>query len=78
MKNICTSFLENNKEKNHEILVQNMLSAYEKLNCNMSLKAHFLHSHLDFFSENLGTVSDKQGERGLQDMKEIEKRYQGS
>jgi DNA-binding ferritin-like protein len=29
----------------------------------MSLKVHFLHSHLDFFPENLGEVSDEQGER---------------
>jgi len=29
----------------------------------MSLKIHFLHSHLDFFPENLGAMSDKHGER---------------
>ena len=29
----------------------------------MSLKIHFLHSHLDFFPENLGDVSDEHGER---------------
>jgi hypothetical protein len=29
----------------------------------MSLKIHFLYSHLSFFPENLGAVSDKQGER---------------
>ena len=27
----------------------------------MSLKMHFLHSHLDFFPPNLGAVSDEQG-----------------
>ncbi|UYV73934.1 hypothetical protein LAZ67_11001501 [Cordylochernes scorpioides] len=25
----------------------------------MSLKIHFLHSHLDFFPDNLGAVSDE-------------------
>jgi hypothetical protein len=30
---------------------------------NMSLKIHFLHSHLDFFRENLGSTSNEQGER---------------
>jgi hypothetical protein len=30
---------------------------------NMSLKIHFLHSHLDFFPENLGSTSDEQSER---------------
>ena len=43
----------------------------------MSLKMHFLHSHLDFFTSNLGEVSDKQGERFHQDISVIEGRYQG-
>lgn len=43
----------------------------------MSLKIHFLHSHLDFFPDNLGDVSDEHGERFHQEMKTIEKRYQG-
>ena len=43
----------------------------------MSLKIHFLHSHLDFFPDNLGDVSDEQGERFHQDISVIEIRYQG-
>ncbi|UYV73962.1 hypothetical protein LAZ67_11001610 [Cordylochernes scorpioides] len=43
----------------------------------MSLKIHFLHSHLDFFPENLGAVSDEHGERFHQDISSMEKRYQG-
>ena len=43
----------------------------------MSLKIHFLHSHPDFFPDNLGDVSDKQGERFHQDISVIETRYQG-
>jgi len=43
----------------------------------MSLKIHFLESHLDFFPENLGEVSDEHGERFNQDIMAIEKRYQG-
>ncbi|EFN87281.1 hypothetical protein EAI_04525, partial [Harpegnathos saltator] len=41
----------------------------------MSLKIHFLHSHLDFFPENLDDTSDEQGERLHQDMAKIERRY---
>jgi hypothetical protein len=40
----------------------------------MSLKVH----HLDFFPENLGTVSDQHGERFHQDISNMEKRYQGN
>jgi len=36
-----------------------------------------LESHLDFFPENLGKVSDEHGERFHQDILAMEKRYQG-
>ena len=44
---------------------------------NMSLKIHVLESHLDFFPENLGEVSDEHGERFHQDIMAVEKWYQG-
>jgi hypothetical protein len=43
----------------------------------MSLKVHFLGSHLDFFPENLGAVSDEHRERFHQDIYNMEKQYQG-
>lgn len=43
----------------------------------MSLKIHFLDSHLDFFPENLGALSDEHGERFHQQIKSMEHRYQG-
>jgi hypothetical protein len=43
----------------------------------MSLKVHFLDSHLDFFPENLGAVSDEHGERFHQDISIMEDWYQG-
>lgn len=43
----------------------------------MSLKIHFLHSHLSFFPKNLGDESDEHGERFHQQMKAIVRRYQG-
>ena len=46
-------------------------------NCRMSLKLHFLHSHLDFFPPNLGDVSDEHGERFHQDISQMEKNYPG-
>jgi hypothetical protein len=42
----------------------------------MSLKVHFLHSHLDFFPENLDEVRDEKGERFYQDIKSMEHSYQ--
>jgi hypothetical protein len=43
----------------------------------MGLKVHFLNAHLDYFLENHGAVSEEQGERFHQDIKEMETRYQG-
>ena len=43
----------------------------------MSLKIHFLRSHLDFFPNKLGDTSDEQGERLHQDLQKMEKNYQG-
>ena len=54
-----------------------LIESYEKLGCRMSLKLHFLHSHLDFFRNNLGNVSEEQDERFHQDIQVMEKRYQG-
>ncbi|KAL0829765.1 hypothetical protein ABMA28_003252 [Loxostege sticticalis] len=77
LKTVVKEFLGNHRAENAEQLVNNMLRAYEKLGCRMSLKIHFLHSHFSFFPSNLGAVSDEQGERFHQDIKKLEERFQG-
>ena len=52
-----------------------MISNLGVMGCNMSIKLHFLNSHIDYFPENLGAVSEEQGERFHQDLKELEVRY---
>lgn len=76
-ESVCNNFLGNNKSENYRELVDELLTAYHILECNMSLKLHFLHSHLDFFPENLGAISDEHGERFHQEIASIEKRYTG-
>jgi len=76
-KRICKDFLGNHKAANYQDVVQDLLTSYKAMGCNMSLKIHFLESHLDFFPENLGKVSDEHGERFHQDILAMEKRYQG-
>ena len=34
---------------------------HKDLGWNMSIKVHYLHSHLDYFQENLGDFSEEQG-----------------
>jgi hypothetical protein len=43
----------------------------------MLLILHFLHHHLDFFPENMGTVSIEHGDRFHWDISQIEKRCSG-
>lgn len=74
---VTQNFLGNHRSNDYESIVEELLSTYKALGCNMSLKIHFLHSHLDFFPENLGAVSDEHGERFHQDISTLEKRYQG-
>lgn len=76
-KLVVTGFLGNKKDPNYKTIVADMLDNFKKLGCNMSIKVHFLHSHLDYFPANLGDVSEEQGERFHQDIKEMERRYQG-
>ena len=74
---VVQNFLGNFKAENYVELVDNMLKAYKIIGCRMSLKMHFLHSHLDFFPPNLGAVSDEHGERFHQDISAMETRYHG-
>ena len=74
-KDVATSFLGNKKAVNYEEIVKNMVSNFQNMGCHMSLKLHYLHSHLDFFPKSLGTVSDEHSERFHQQIATMEKRY---
>lgn len=74
---VVQNFLGNHRSHDYKNLIKEMLDAYQALGVNMSLKIHFLHSHLDFFPENMGSVSDEHGERFHQDVKFIETRFTG-
>ena len=41
----------------------------------MSLKVHFLHSHLSFFPENAGDISDEHKERFHEDISSLKNKY---
>jgi len=71
---VSNGFLGNFKAANFRELVQDLMDSYEQLGCNISLKMHFLFSHLNFFPLNCGDVSDKHGERFHQDISVMEHR----
>ena len=58
-------------------IVYKLLVSLLELGCNMIVKVHFLHSHLDYFPENLGAMIKEQGKHFHQNLKTMEKRYQG-
>ncbi|KAK9871336.1 hypothetical protein WA026_011602 [Henosepilachna vigintioctopunctata] len=67
-KSTVKDFLENTSAQK---LRRNCSTILRKLE-NMSIKLHFLHSHLANLAENLGAVSDEQGEQFHQDLKVME------
>jgi hypothetical protein len=75
---LSTNFLGNIRADNYRELIEDMLSLYHKLGCNMSLKIHILHSHLDFFPDNCRMVSDQHGECFHQEIATMEKQYRGN
>ena len=75
--NVVKFFLGKTKAPNYKELVETLLTSLHQLDVNMSIKLHFLHSHLARFPENLDDVSDEQGERFHQDISDMEVCYQG-
>jgi len=58
---VSTKFLGNITSESYKELIEDM-SLYHKRGYNMFLKIYMLHSHLDFFPDNCGMVSDEHGE----------------
>ncbi|GBN17383.1 hypothetical protein AVEN_39644-1 [Araneus ventricosus] len=75
IKDVVQRVLWNTKDPLFKTIVQRMLTAHEAQGCKMSLKIHFLHSHIDCFPETLGAYNEEQGERFHQDVRNIERRY---
>lgn len=63
IKDVIAGFLGKERSQNYEQSVQIMLTAFETIGVHMSLKIHYLHHHLQYFSSQLSTESDEQGER---------------
>jgi hypothetical protein len=58
-RSVVYNFLGNQSDDNYRAAVEELLAAYQQIGYNMSLKIHFLDSHLDFFLTYCGAVSDK-------------------
>lgn len=75
-KEVVSKFLGNYKDPDYKTIVMNMLEKFQAMGCSMSVKIHFLHTHVDFSPEILGSVSEEQGEMFHQNIKDMERKYQ--
>ena len=66
---VVEGFLGNLKVDNFREIVEELVGAYEKIGCRMSLKPHVLYSYVDEFKDNMRDYSEEQGERFHQDVK---------
>ena len=77
LKLIIKNFLGNHQSKECEIIVSDLMLNYKNLGSGMSIKMHFLDSHLAYFPNNCWDYSEEQGERFHIDVSIMEERYQG-
>lgn len=77
LKSIIQNFLGNHRSEDYQRVVSDLLKRFQALGARMSIKLHFLSSHLDYFPDNCGDYSEEQGERFHQDIRVMEERYQG-
>ena len=76
LKSVIANFLGNYRSSQYRKVVDELMENFCQIGARMSVKMHFLRSHLDYFPENCGDFSEEQGERFHQDISDMEKRYQ--
>ena len=77
LKSVITNFLGKNLCEEHKKEVDELLKNFRNLGARMSVKVHFLRSHVDYFPQNCIDLSEEQGDRFHQDIRVMEERYQG-
>ena len=59
-KYIVENFLGNRRSRDFEVMVEYLMPSYHKIGARMSIKMHYLNSHLDYFPNNCGDYSEEQ------------------
>lgn len=72
------NFLGDYKSSNYKQLAQNLVIAFENQNYLISIKLHYVDAHIDKFPVNCVHQGEQQGELGYQDLKPVERRFQGN
>lgn len=74
-KSIVTNFLGNHRSPEYECVVEGLLQSFQAVGARMSIKMHFLSSHLDIFRKTVMSARSK--ENGFTRILVMEERYQG-
>ena len=77
LKSVIVNFLGNHRSSQYWKVVDELMENFRQIGAHMSVRMHFLRSHLDYFPENCGDFSEEQGECFHQDISGMEKGYQG-
>ena len=77
LKSVITNFLGNHSSSQCQKVVDELMENFCQIDARMSVKMHFLRSHVDYFLENCGDLSEEQDERFHQDISDTEKRDRG-
>jgi hypothetical protein len=72
---VVTGFVGNRRVVKYKDLMEELLSSYQKVGCNISVKISFLSSNLEFILENRCSVSDEHAESFNLDIAAMEGRY---
>ena len=77
LKSVVTNFLVNQRTAEYEKEIKELLKSFRQIGAQMSIKLHFLWSHLEYFPKNCENLSEERGERFQQDICIMEESYQG-
>ena len=74
LKSVVTNFPGNYRSAEYDKEIEELLKSFRLIKTRMSVKLHFLESHLDYFPKNCRNLSKEQGERFHQDISIMEER----
>lgn len=74
-KSVSNDFQGLDKSEDQQEILNKLISGFEKVNCNKSIKLHFRHLHVDVFPSNLGEVNGEHGKRFYQYIVIMQERY---
>ena len=74
LKSVVANFLGNHRNAEYKKEIAELLNSFRQLGAWISVKLHFLRSHLDYLPKNSEDLSEEQGERFHPDIRIMKER----